>query len=413
MCRLIKYEFMKLYKKKMNLIIFWGTCILMAFFMILSVKQTWSYDKEGKQISGFEFIKYRKETMKELEGPLTDEKVKKLLTEYQEIASKPGNYEGEGDDWHLVEEVYLSYYLPKRNLLTTIAHTYDAPGVQTWGANLREIKLDEVDGFYQTRTERLRGTLEMGSSDWQYHKAEQEFWMKKCERIKTPFQYGYAEGWQRMLDVLGLLSIPLISLLIMTATVYAGEYEKNTDHVILTTKYGKSKLIAAKNIAAFLFGGLFYTVNIVICLLIILSSFGMEGWNLPIQNLEGQIPYPFTHLEAVLICIGITYIVVFGMIAFTLFLSARMKNGLPVLAVTLFIFFIALFLKSSDTNGIYNHILFLLPFNAMDHGLQSLTSYPFGKVVFDYMGMRYIVYLLLMAILLPFAGRAFKKHQVQ
>lgn len=413
MCRLIKYEFIKLYKKKMNLIIFWGTCILMAFFMILSVKQTWTYDKEGKQVSGLEYVKYRKETMKEIEGPLTDEKVKAFVAEFQEIASKPGNYEGEGDNWHLVDEVYLPYYLPKRDLFMMIGHTYDEPGVQTWGANLRELKLDEVDDFYNTRKERLNGTLELGSSDWQYSKSEKEFWMKKSEQIDMPFQYGYAEGWQRILDILGFLSIPLISIFVMTATVYAGEYEKNTDHVILTTKYGKSKLIAAKNIAALLFGGIFYTINIAICLLIILSSFGTEGWNLPIQNFEGQIPYPFSHLEAVFICIGIIYVVALGMIVFTLFLSARMKNGLPVLAVSLFVFFIALFLKSSDTNGVYNHILYLLPFNAMDHGLHSLTSYPFGNVVFDYMGMRYIVYLLLMVTLLPFAGKAFKKHQVQ
>ena len=79
----------------------------------------------------------------------------------------------------------------------------------------------------------------------------------------------------------------------------------------------------------------------------------------------------------------------------------------------LFIFFIALFLKSSQTNGIYNHILYLLPFNAMDHGTRTLLSYPFGKVVFDYIGMRYVVYLLMLVVLMPFAGRAFKRHQVQ
>ena len=114
-----------------------------------------------------------------------------------------------------------------------------------------------------------------------------------------------------------------------------------------------------------------------------------------------------------MICTSIVYIIVFGMVAFTLFVSARMKNGLPVLAVTLFVFLIAFFLKRSDTNGIYNHILYLLPYNAMDHGIRTMCSYPFGGVVFDYIGMRYVVYLLLLVVLMPFAGRAFKRHQVQ
>ncbi len=413
MCTLIKFEFMKIYKKKMNLIVFWGTCILMAVFNFTSVEQMWMYDKEGNKVAGLDYVAYRKETMKELSGPLTDEKVEEIIKEYQEMASTPGNSEGEGNDWHFVDSVSYQYYFPRRDLLLLIGHTYDEPGIQTWGANLNELVLENEKGFYKTRKERLRNTLLMGDSDWQYSKAEQDYWLKKSEKIETPFLYGYAEGWAHILDMMGFFAIPLISLLIMTATVYAGEYEKNTDHIILTTKYGKSKVIAAKNIAALLFGGLFYTINIVISFLITLLSYGVDGWNLPVQNFEAQIPYPFSYLETVVVCVGIVYVIAFGMTAFTLFVSARMKSGLPVLAVTMFVFFIALFLKESLTNGIYNHILYLLPFNAIDHGIWNLISYPFGNVVFDYIGMRYVFYLLMLAGLLPFAGRAFKKHQVQ
>lgn len=410
---LIKFEFIKLYKKKMNLIVFWGTCVLMAIFMFMSVEQTWVPDKEGNKVAGLDYIAYKKETMKELSGPLTDERVKEIINEYQEMASAPGNSEGEGENWHFVDSVYYQYYVPRRDLLLSIGHTYDDPGIQTWGDNLRELVLENEEGFYKTREERLYNTLLMGSSDWQYSAAEKDYWMKKSEKIKTPFTYGYAEGWARILDIMAFFVIPLVSLFVMVSTVYAGEYESNADHIILTTKYGKSKVIAAKNIAALLFGGLFFTINILISFFIILLSFGIEGWNLPVQNFEVQIPYPFTYLEVVLLLIGIIYVIAFGMTAFVLFLSARMKSGLPVLSVTLLVFFIALFLHASETNGIYNHILYLLPYNAMDHGVVNPVSYPFGRVVFDYIGMRYVFYLLLLAGLLPFAGRAFKRHQVQ
>lgn len=410
---LIKFEFLKLYKKKMNLIVFWGTCVLMAVFMLMSVVQTWIYDDEGNKIAGLDYVAYKKETMKELSGPLTDEKVEEIIREYQEMASAPENFEGEGDDWHFVEKVYYQYYVPRADLIYLIGHNYDEPGINTWGANLRELVLEDEEKFYKTREEKFNNTLLLGSSDWQYSKAEREYWTKKSEKIETPFIYGYAEGWARILDLMAFFIIPLVSLFVMDATVYAGEYESNADHIILTTKYGKSKVITAKNIAAFLFGGLFFTINIIISFLIILLSFGIEGWNLPVQNFAVQIPYPFTYLETVMLLIGIIYVIAFGMTAFVLFLSARMKSGLPVLSVTLLVFFIALFLNVSETNGIYNHILYLLPYNAMDHGIVNLVSYPFGKVVFDYIGMRYVVYLLMLAVLMPFAGRAFKKHQVQ
>lgn len=156
------------------------------------------------------------------------------------------------------------------------------------------------------------------------------------------------------------------------------------------------------------------TITILIMYLVILLCNGFEGGTLAVQNYAIDSPYPFTFIQAVLICTGVIYVLVLGMIAVTLFLSARMKSGLPVLAVMLFIFFIALFLRSDGTNGIYNHILYLLPYNvASTTELGYLTSYRFGSLVLSCISMRYVAYLLLTAVLLPFIGRAFKRHQVQ
>lgn len=413
MFTLIKFELIKLYRKRMNLIIFWGTCIVMAIFMFMSVAQSWTYNQKGEKVVALDYIEYKKETFNELGGPLTDERVKEIIEEYQRMAAEPGNAEGSGDDWHWVDSVYFEYYIPKVDLLMLIGDNYDEPGIHTWGANLNKLSVEEEKGFYETRSKKLYDALEMGSSDWKYSVAEKKFWTMKNEKIEPPFSYEYAGGWQRMLDVMAMFSIPLISLFVMMATVYAGEYESNADHIILTTKYGKNKVIAAKNIASFLYGGLFYTINLGIGLLIILSCFGTEGGQVPIQAFEAGIPYALTHMKAVFISIGILYAISFGLIAVTLWLSARMKNGLPVLAVMLFLYFIALFLPSSDTNGIYNHICYLLPFNAADYGLRKMISYPFGNFVLDYVGMRYVIYLALIVLVLPFAGSAFKKHQVQ
>ncbi len=54
--------------------------------------------------------------------------------------------------------------------------------------------------------------------------------------------------------------------------------------------------------------------------------FGVDGYNLPLQIANTTIPCPFTFLQAVLINIGIIYLVFLAMIGLTLLLSAQMKS---------------------------------------------------------------------------------------
>lgn len=410
---LIKFEFVKLYKKKINLIIFWGTCAMMVIFAMVNALQTWTWDKEGNMLRGLDAIKCKKEMTKELEGSLTNERAKELIMEFMEVKSNPANIIEEEGDWHFVDAINYSYYSVKRDILYMIAHNYDAPWENTWGGNLTELTGGE-EPFYEARTHRLKEMLVSGSSDWEYSEAEQKFWLEKDKKTKKPFIYGYAEGWEQILDMMGFFTIPLISLFIMMAGVYAGEYESHADHIILTTKYGKSKVIAAKNLAAFLFGGMFVIVTTLLMYLIILLCNGFDGGNLVIQNFNIDSPYPFTYVQSVLICTGVNFVLAFAMIAVTLFLSARMKGGLPVLAIMMLFFFIGMFMRKSTENGIYNHILYLLPYNVASlTELGSLTSYRFGSLILDCINMRYVTYILLTAVLLPLIGRSFKRHQVQ
>ena len=212
----------------------------------------------------------------------------------------------------------------------------------------------------------------------------------------------------------GFFFYVLVGIFIIMSTVYAGEYEQKADHIILTTRYGKSKVITAKNVAAFLYGFLLSTACILIMALICFGWYGVEGASLPVQSIYFQSTYPLTNVQAVLLYVIMYYLVSFMMIAVTLWLSARMKNGLSVLAVMLLLAFVPIFMNESETNGLYNHILALLPYNAIqDGGYNRILSYPFGSCVLNYMNMRIVVYLILTVVVIPFAGRAFRRHEVQ
>lgn len=411
---LIKFEFRKIYKKRMNMVVSCITIFLIAVFGIANITQSYTYNEKGEKVSGKLYVKYMKQIAKTSGGELTNEKAQDILAEYQHMVATPGYYEGEGEDGHFTDEIYCSYFLPHRQILLDIAHVYDDPGVQTWGSNLDKLSLNDIKPLYEAKKDRFQMILEAGSGDWNYTTAEKQYWTKQYDKIAEPVTYGYAEGWSTWFDMAGFFFYVLVGMFIIMSTVYAGEYEQKADHIILTTRYGKSKVIVAKNVAAFLYGFLLSTACILIMALICFGWYGVEGASLPVQSIYFQSAYPLTNVQAVLLYAIMYYLVSFMMIAMTLWLSARMKNGLSVLAVMLLFAFVPIFMNESVTNGLYNHILALLPYNAIqDGGYNTILSYPFGSCVLNYMNMRIVVYLILTVVVVPFAGRAFRRHEVQ
>ena len=411
---LVKFEFRKIYKKRMNMVVSCITIFLIAVFGIANITQSYTYNEKGEKVSGKLYVKYMKQIAKTSGGELTNEKAQDILAEYQHMVATPGYYEGEGEDGHFTDEIYCSYFLPHRQILLDIAHVYDDPGVQTWGSNLDKLSLNDIKPLYEAKKDRFQMILEAGSGDWNYTTAEKQYWTKQYDKIAEPVTYGYAEGWSTWFEMAGFFFYVLVGIFIIMSTVYAGEYEQKADHIILTTRYGKSKVIVAKNVAAFLYGFLLSTACILIMALICFGWYGVEGASLPVQSIYFQSVYPLTNVQAVLLYAIMYYLVSFMMIAMTLWLSARMKNGLSVLAVMLLFAFVPIFMNESVTNGLYNHILALLPYNAIqDGGYNGILSYPLGFCVLNYMNMRIVVYLILTVVVVPFAGRAFRRHEVQ
>ena len=233
-----------------------------------------------------------------------------------------------------------------------------------------------------------------------------------ADKVDTPLQYGYYGGWEVIISSFELLMFALLAICMVAAPVFSGEYQTGTDAVLLSAKYGKTKLATAKIAATFLFGTSAFILHIIVACGLPLIAFGTDGWNLLLQIANTAIPYPFTFLQAVLINIGIIFLVLFAMIGFTLFLSSKMKSPYLVLIILVPILFIPLFLTPNGTAGGYNLVLFLLPYRAAMPEFGKYISYQFGGLVLDVLTVRVILYVLLTLIMLPLAGLGFKKHQV-
>lgn len=71
-----------------------------------------------------------------------------------------------------------------------------------------------------------------------------------------------------------------------------------------------------------------------------------------------------------------------------------------------------MFLVPNGTTGVYNLTLFLLPYRATMPEFGKYILYQFGSLVLDVFVMRAILYMMLSALILPFARLGFKKRQV-
>lgn len=129
------------------------------------------------------------------------------------------------------------------------------------------------------------------------------------------------------------LIIPLIC--VGTAPVFAGEYQSRADSLLLTMRYGKSRLAGAKILTAFLYATAVYWGIILVYSGIYLMICGPQGATLPIQayDTSNPISYHMTMWQAVLLVVFLNYGAVLCMTAVTLLLSSVFKNSYGVIIV--------------------------------------------------------------------------------
>ena len=342
--------------------------------------------------------------------PLTEEYIAEMIREYQNLFENPDNVGYNGNEKFLIGDAYWNFVAPREKLLNTIAANYDAPGENTGLEKLPDLDMTNGAGFYQTREEKIEALLNMPSR--KLSDAQKTYWSNMNSKVDTPLQYGYYGGWEIIISSFELFMFAMLCVCIVIAPVFSGEYQTGTDAVILAGKYGKTKLITAKIISSFLFGLIAFTLHVLIACGLPLAAFGMDGWNLPLQIAGTTIPYPFTFMQAVLINLGVIYLILFAMIGLTLVLSANMKSPYVVLIVLVPVLFIPMFLTPNGTTGLYNLILFLLPYRATMPEISKYISYQFGGFVMDALAVRAIVYTILTAVFIPLSRLGFKKHQV-
>lgn len=114
--------------------------------------------------------------------------------------------------------------------------------------------------------------VERISDNEDLNKLEKNYWIQKALAVDTPFEYGYALGWSNFGSASEMLIVCIIGICIAIAPVFAEEYRTGTASIILSTRYGKNKVITAKIISALLFSTIIFLINAFIAIVIPLDE---------------------------------------------------------------------------------------------------------------------------------------------
>lgn len=188
-------------------------------------------------------------------------------------------------------------------------------------------------------------------------------------KLDQPLIVGAYTPWHDLFN-LGEPLFFIVSLfaILICSSVFSNEVASNISQLLLSTKYGRSKLILSKIIAATVISLLaFVIIHGITFILFNIYNSGMGGWNASIQtNLELELfdfPVGLNNLQIYFHIIAFQLFAVLSIAGVTLFVSSITKSSFTSLFVGVGIFALPIGLIQIFKSGIINTLLYLFPIN--------------------------------------------------
>ena len=410
--RLYRLEIKRVLKARRTLILlavglFWAVVLGFLPFLLVSCNGAYA-DGTVTELDGIEAIRFKRTYYSETYGTVTPQKVADALQSYQSIVKEYGSL----DDVPL--DIYIEHILAIRPLLKGLTEAFGDPATGM-AADIMEIDPDEVvQSYYEKCAAHLNDVMENEQKD--YPTAWQQA-NKKYVELEKPFQLYYGisrDAFDYVELYIFILSILCIAI---AAPVFAGEYQTGSDSILRCTKYGRAKLAITKILAS---GSIFVVVfafGMTIHLLISDLAFGMDCLKSSFQMLFSIINLPNLNLGQLQVILALTGLLsMLTSVSFTLFLSAKCKDSLTVLLVSLVILLLPTFVYSALASATW--ISTILP----SAGIGMQNNFLYQLINFNYLHIGemsfWTPYIILISavievpVFLFLSIRSYCKHQV-
>ena len=411
MKRMIWYEWKRIWGSRLTQFAVLGCALFLAFSVFSNIRLISETDADGQKVTGLEAVQVQKENRKEV--TLDQETVDAVVDEYLAYTEDPATASDDRDLAYLSEEMYVKWYLPNLPVLHLIDGAYRAYPEQR-NDSMREVLLQSRGkDFSEARKERVWENLENAVSLGEITEEEADWWNTKDDAVGE-MSYVYNRAWWEIINSASLTILVMLVVCIGTAPVFAGEYQSKCDSLLLSMRYGKSRLILAKLTSSFLFTTVVYWGCMGLFTGIYLAVLGTDGWNLPVQALgeNVSISYDLTSIQACGLVLAMGYVLTLGLAGVVLLLSSLMKNPYGVVITSVVFLCVPLFLSLNEGGYVWKHLLGLLPEKIADFGFWSYMVYRIGGLTVTWPAAAMIVNGVCAVLLSGLAYGFFRRHQV-
>ena len=393
---LVKFEYRKILLKRSTIITLLLAIFLTAFSCVGPLMGDY-YIKGEVFESNFDAMKKDREYIRGLSGrEINSILLSETVEAYSHIPSTDGKYSDTDE--------YQQYARPYSEIYYMIRRAYNLNDVK----GLESLTEENINKFYNMRQEMVEKNIEDTTMSF----AEKANSVNISKQVKIPFNYSYTGGYQRFLSQMYTTAILICFICsICISPLFAGEHTDRMDSLILSSKYGKNKVINAKLFTGISFSILLSIVLTAVSYVTTMVFFGWEGGNSPIQFFLPLSIHPLTTRQVALLYFIIILLGNILSTTLTMLLSAKLKSPFMVIVIMTVITILPMLVYiSEDVLWIY-HLSNLIPVNMfyLDNITGAFSIDLFGLILQPY-ELIFAFAIVASIMLLPIAYRNFKGH---
>ena len=337
--RLFRLEIKRIMKSRRTLTLL-AAALLMSIVMAylpISFESINRPGEDGKiiELDGLPAIQFKRDYYEKTAGNITPQKLAEALRTYQSYVKEYGTL----NDVPL--DIYIENIMAIRPMLKGLTEAFADPKTGI-GADLMDIDPDEVEQyFYEKCVSHLDDTMNLEQKEYE---AARQFAAGRYVDVDQPF-YLYPGMSRDAFDYTTLYILALSILCVAIASpAFANEYQTGSDSILRCTKYGRMKLAVIRILSVCCIFIVIFILGMSIHLLILNLAFGTDCLKTSFQMLFSVINLPninLGQLQIILVLAGL--LSVLAIVSCTLFLSARCRDSLTVLLISIVILFLPIF----------------------------------------------------------------------
>lgn len=409
--RLFRLEVKRIMKSRRTLILL-VAALLMSIVMAYLPISFESINRPGEggkiiELDGLPAIQFKRDYYEKTAGNITPGKLAEALRTYQSYVKEYGTL----NDVPL--DIYIENIMAIRPMLMGLTEAFADPKTGI-GADLMDIDPDEVEQyFYKKCVSHLDDIMNLEQKE--YDSAGQ-FAAGRYADVDRPF-YLYPGLSRDAFDYTTLYILVLSILCVAIASpAFANEYQTGSDSILRCTKHGRMKLAVTRILSVCCIFIFIFILGMSIHLLILNLAFGTDCLKTSFQMLFSVINLPninLGQLQVILVLAGL--LSVLATVSCTLFLSARCRDSLTVLFISIVILFLPIFAYGALGNTWIGGILPSAGIGMKNNFLYQLCNFNFLHIGDMSFWTPYVI-LISAAVEIPLflflTVRSYCKHQV-